>query len=102
MLGSFERSFHYPTTQVALIDKSSKQEATLTARAVRNLPWSSELWCRRLRSLERSYEEGSAEGSSESADGGAKAAAATSAVRAAWREALARALPSPDDYVKVT
>lgn len=72
------------------------QEATLTARAVRNLPWSAELWCRRLRSLERSPERSLESGAEELA--GVSAAVA---LREVWREALASALPSPDDYIKV-
>lgn len=78
---------------------------------MRNLPWSAELWCRRLRSLERSPErspEHSAdfllEGSSGGRAGAAAAVAAAAAVVAlgeVWREALASSLRSPDDYVKV-
>lgn len=70
------------------------QEEKLTARAVRNLPWSAELWCRRLRSLERSSEE---------ADGrwGEDTAEAEAVMRRVWKEALGSALPSPDEYVKV-
>ncbi|CAM9665229.1 unnamed protein product, partial [Laminaria digitata] len=76
-------------------------EASVTARAVRNLPWSAELWCRRLRSLERSSEY-SADFSSEGGAGyQAVAAAAVAAMGEVWRRALASALRSPDDYVKV-
>lgn len=69
----------------------------MTARAVRNLPWSAELWCRRLRSLERSLE-GSMEGSTTPENGAAEGMAT---IRKAWLKALSSALPSPDDYVKV-
>eukprot|EP00752_Nemacystus_decipiens_P008742 g7803.t1 len=79
------------------------QEETLTARAVRNLPWSAELWCRRLRSLERSSENGSKRASSgeEEGEGGSAATAAGGGMRRVWKEALGSALPSPDEYVKV-
>ncbi|CAM9281713.1 unnamed protein product [Scytosiphon promiscuus] len=67
------------------------QEEKLTARAVRNLPWSAELWCRRLRSLERCPDISPDEG----------AAAMASKMRQTWKDALGSALPSPDEYVKV-
>ncbi|CBN77067.1 Sart3 protein [Ectocarpus siliculosus] len=70
------------------------EEEKLTARAVRNLPWSAELWCRRLRSLERSSEE--AGGPSGEGTAGAEAA-----MRRVWKEALGSSLPSPDEYVKI-
>lgn len=91
----------YPSLTLQ-ISSPFMQEATLTARAVRNLPWSAELWCRRLRSLERSSEfsgEGSLEREAGSATAGAGGVVA--AVRSVWLEALSNALPSPDDYVKV-
>eukprot|EP00903_Cladosiphon_okamuranus_P006864 g6685.t1 len=78
------------------------QEETLTARAVRNLPWSAELWCRRLRSLERSSEKNSfSTVSSGEVEGKGAASAAAAGMRRVWKEALGSALPSPDEYVKV-
>lgn len=107
---------------VMLAFATTIKEARVTARAVRNLPWSSELWCRRLRSLERLRLAGgtAAEASPGDGDGdggkgkgedegeeavvaaGAAGRGAAAEVRAVWREALASHLPSPDDYVKAS
>lgn len=87
---------------------ASEQEEALTARAVRNLPWSAELWCRRLRSLERSSAPGNNTrtgatlgGAEEPVSESSAAAEREKEMRKVWKEALGSALPSPDEYVKV-
>ncbi|CAN0384850.1 unnamed protein product, partial [Discosporangium mesarthrocarpum] len=74
---------------------AAEEEERLIRRAVRNLPWSSDLWCRRLRGLERLA------GEDKGGGGGGWWRRCMERLHKIWLKALELLVPSPDNYLKV-